>query len=160
MNTYQLRRPDNSIATTVIASSMPPAVAPNKGVWELVPPVVPTLADTITAKLADLAAYRYSRETGGITVGGATVPTTRDSQALITGAYTALKNGVTSQVNYKAAGGIWLTLTAAQFYPVAEAVFGHVQACFDNERAHSQAIQALTSGATVQAYDFTTGWPA
>lgn len=110
-------------------------------------------------RMAQLAKYRYGKETGGITVGGATIETSRDSQALITGAYTALKNGMSAQVNYKANGNIWITLTAAQFYPVAEAVFAHVQACFDNEKVHSQAIQALTSATDVLAYDFTTGWP-
>jgi len=41
---------------------------------------------------------------------------------------------------------------------IADAVRGHVQSCFDNEKAHSDALNALTTAAEVAAYDFTTGW--
>ena len=48
------------------------------------------------------AARRFEIETGGVTVGGSTVSTDRDSQAMITGAYTYVQAFGAMTVPFKA----------------------------------------------------------
>ena len=118
-----------------------------------------TLADAAAEKLAALSALRFQKETAGVAVSGATVKTDRHSQAALTGAYTSLKNGLVPGIDWKAAGGVWVSLTLAQVEPMAQAVAAHVQACFTAERAHAEAIAALATVEAVDAYDIGTGWP-
>jgi len=42
---------------------------------------------------------------------------------------------------------------------ISQAVAAHVQACFSNEKVHSEAISALATKEEIEAYDITTGWP-
>jgi len=109
-------------------------------------------------KLAALAAYRYAKETGGITVSGATIKTDRESQALIAGAklYSDLNEAVL--IDWKAENG-WVQINRAAIVAISQAVAAHVQACFSQEKVHSEAINALTTAAEIEAYDITTGWP-
>lgn len=114
----------------------------------------PTLAEAKATKLAAVAAFRYVRETAGI--GG--FRTDRESQALLTGAALAATLDAGYTVDWKGEAG-WVTLNAAQLLAAAQAVRAHVQACFSNERAHTEAIEALATVEAVQAYDVSTGWP-
>lgn len=123
-------------------------------------PPVRTVADAQSEKLAALAAMRYARETAGLVINGATVKTDRESQAALTGAYTSLKNGLVSAIDWKADGRVWVSLSLAQVEAMAQAVAAHVQACFTAERAHAESISALTTVEAVDAYDVSTGWPA
>lgn len=118
------------------------------------PGVLRPLADVKASRLAELAALRYARETGG--VGG--FRTDRESQALLTGAALAASLDAGYTVDWKGEGG-WVTLNATQLLAAAQAVRAHVQACFSNERAHADAIAALTDPAAVVAHDLSTGWP-
>lgn len=108
----------------------------------------------------DLVAYaadkRWHVETGGITVGGALVDTSRDSQAMITGAYAYSQANPTEAINYKAASG-WVTLDAATMAVIATAVGAHVQACFAVEAQVAVEIEAgtITTTAEIDAAD----WP-
>lgn len=113
----------------------------------------------IDIRLAELAAYRYSKETAGIIVAGNIVNTERDSQALITGAALAATLDANYTVKWKAQGG-WMQMDAATIIAVASSVRAHVQACFDNEAAHDTVMRAITDPAELIAYDFTTNWPA
>lgn len=119
-----------------------------------------TLVDARNDKLQFLAETRYHRETAGIAVGGVLVMTDRQSQAALTGAYTSLKNGLLTSIDWKAAVGVWVSLSLAQVEPMAQAVAAHVQACFTAERAHAEAIAVLATVEAVDAYDISTGWPA
>lgn len=116
-----------------------------------------TLAECKAVKLAQLAAYRYEQETGGITVSGVPVDTGRDSQSLMTAARIIAKEDANYTVNWKGESG-FVTLNAAAIIAIADAVRGHVQSCFDNEKAHSDAINALPTPAAVDVYDIATGW--
>ena len=116
-----------------------------------------SLGDCKAAKLAQLAAHRYAQETGGITVSGVPVKTDRESQSLMTAARIIAKEDSNYSVNWKAGAG-FVTLNAATLIAIADAVRGHVQDCFDSEKVHTDAINALTTAAAVDAYDFTTGW--
>lgn len=103
----------------------------------------------------DLIAYaanrRWQAETGGITVGGALIDTSRESQAMITGAYSYAQVRPEKLIKFKAASG-WVDLDAATVATIATAVGDHVQACFD---AEAEAVAAITDGTvtTVEQVD-------
>ena len=109
----------------------------------------------------DLVGYaadkRWQVETGGITVAGATVDTSRESQAMITGAYAYSQANPTEMIKFKAASG-WVSLDAATLAVIATAVGAHVQACFAVEESVAAEIVAgtITSTEEIDA----AGWPA
>ena len=109
-------------------------------------------------RLADLAALRYQHETAGITLNGMTIETDRQSQALITGAWSFSQLNPAVLIDWKGVNG-WIQIDAATITAIAGAVATHVQSCFSAERVHAEAIAALETVEAVQAYDFTTGWP-
>ena len=114
----------------------------------IVPEVVPpTLAEVKTAKLAELAAARYTEEIGGIVVGSVTIATDRESQAMMTGAYVSLKQGLMQSVIWKGDDG-WVTATLTEIEPIAQAVGQHIQACFTKE---SQLAAQVAAAETVEA---------
>lgn len=121
----------------------------------------------------DLATYKTERkdavsqkkwevETGGITIDGAVIDTTRESQGLINGAYSlALRKADQPgfSINFRGSNG-WVTLDAATMIAIGEAVALHIQASFDRFRELEEAIDACTTVEQVAAIDITTGWPA
>jgi hypothetical protein len=125
----------------------PPAPAPTlEGLQGL-------LRDAATAK-------RWEVETGGLTLpNGARVLTRIEDQNRISNAVTnALRLGLAS-VSFKSADGEFFTTPIADLVAIADAVGLHVQACFDAERGHYEAIAALGSVPEAQAYDVAAGWP-
>lgn len=112
---------------------------------------------TAAGLTAYAAARRYSVETGGITVNGASIDTTRESQSLITGAYAYSQANPEAAITFKAKSG-WVTLSAEQVAGIATAVAAHVQAAFATEQAVDAAIDAgtITTTAEVDGAD----WPA
>jgi len=120
-------------------------------------PPARTLASAKEDKLAALAAARYQRETAGLIIGPATIMTDRASQAMITGAYVAVQIDPTRQIDFKGADG-WIKIGAPMVMQIAAAVSSHVQAHFTAERAHAEAIEALGTIETIDAYDIETGW--
>ena len=109
------------------------------------------------SKLSELAAYRYSKETAGITLNGAVIATDLESQAKINGAWAFAQLNPSILIDWKAESG-WIQIDATTITAIAGAVASHVQACYTHERVHSTAISALTTVEAVQQYDFTTGW--
>lgn len=110
-----------------------------------------TLASAKAKKLAQIAEWRFIAETAGVTLNGAAIRTDRESQAQLTGAYTSLKNGFLTSVNWKAANGQWVSLSLEQIEPIAAAVAQHVQACFDAEMALTQQVNAAQTIEAVNA---------
>ncbi len=122
-------------------------------------PPPPTLEEIRTAKLASLAAYRWQRETAGITVGGVVIKTDRESQSLLNGALKLFDlDPVLGGIDWKGENR-WVLVNKATLEAVGLAVGAHVQACFTREKVHAEAIEALTTAEAIEAYDFTTGWP-
>ena len=105
-----------------------------------------------------IARTRYEHETGGTTVDGMHVATDRQSQALITGAFSSAKDAQESgdpfSIRWKSAGG-WVELDADQMIGLGRAVRQHVQACFDREKELTEAVAAGTF--TEAMLD--EGWP-
>lgn len=108
----------------------------------------------------DLVAYaaekRWQVETGGITVGGAAIDTSRESQAMITGAYAYSQANPDETISFKAASG-FVSLDAATLAAIATAVGAHVQACFAAEAAVLDDIGdgAITTTEEIDGY----AWP-
>lgn len=113
------------------------------------------LADAKASRLADLAAVRFARETGGV----AGFRTDRESQSLIVGAALAATLDPAYTVEWKSSAG-WVTLNAAQLLAAAQAVRTHVQGCFSNERALAAEIDAAADLQAVLAIDLGQGWPS
>lgn len=109
------------------------------GGWTSPPSAPPSTMELISYA----ATRRYSVETGGIQVDGVQIDTTRDSQAMISGALAYVQTSGATSVEFKAASG-WITLSAEQVKAIALAVAAHVQRCFSAERI---ADEAITSGA-------------
>lgn len=131
--------------------------------WRTIKLTAPEIAERLAAVkaqlLADATAKRWAVETGGVTFpDGTHVSSTTDDQNRIT---TVIANaalaGVTS-VDFKAASG-WVTLTMPELQGIAAAIAIHVQGCFSAERAHHDAITALTTLPAARAYDVGQGWP-
>lgn len=105
---------------------------------------------------ADLAAYasqvRFARETAGIEVGGERIDTSRESQALITGAHALALAEPDEAIDFKSSTG-WVVIDSAAMILVALAVARHVRACFRTERAVAAAIAAgtITTQAEIDA---------
>jgi len=142
-----------------VALADPPNVDPRAFVVvETEPGIYETSARPLAAVKADriaaAAALRWQTQTAGI--GG--FRTDPESQSLLTGATLQAMLDPAYTVDWKTSAG-WVQLSAAQIIAAAQAVRAHVQACFDAERAHAQAIEALATAESVLAYDIDSGWP-
>lgn len=72
---------------------------------------------------------RWELETGGIFFAGLPIETSRESQALIHGAFSLAQMDAEASFRFKA-GEAFITLSSAQIIAIGEAVARHVQACF------------------------------
>lgn len=109
---------------------------------------------TTAQHLTIIAARRFDEETRGISINGMVVDTSRDSQALITGAALQATLDPTYTVRWKTGAG-FVELNAEQIIGMATSVRAHVQACFDRE---SELIAAVNAG-TYTADMLGQGWP-
>ena len=112
-----------------------------------------TLDEAKAAKKAEIAAARYAAEIAGVTVGGFTVRTDRESQALITGAALKASQDATYTCRWKTESG-FVTLDSATIIAVADAVRTHVQGCFDAEYAKCVLIDAAQTVEDVEAVEW------
>lgn len=97
-------------------------------------------------KLKEIATARFREETGGIVVDGIRFDTSRESQALLTGA--ALQASIDSSYTcrWKAADG-FVNLSANDLLRIASLVRSHVQECFEKEAIVSSQILSAISKA-------------
>ncbi len=105
------------------------------------------------SKLDALAAFRYQKEIGGVLFNGMTVPTDRQSQSMLTGAYNAMQIDPTRIINWKTNMG-YLQLDAATITMLSSVVANHIQSCFTREMELAAAIEIDVNT------DITTGWPS
>lgn len=130
----------------------------------LIVPPPKTLPEAVSSRKNDLAAYRYDKEVGGITMdNGMKVATDDRSKGLIAGARIDIIDDPTILTDFKAETG-WIQIDAATVTLISSAVVAHVRTCFAVEKQHSDAIDALaalpaTTVADIEAYDITSGWP-
>jgi len=116
--------------------------------------------DTLKIKALDeLSRYRYSIEVNGITINGTRIDTSRDSQAMINGAY-AYSQATGGNIEFKTPSG-FVTLTAEEIKEIALAVGLHVQDCFSVEKTHTNNINQLSDAEAIKIYmqsNVLTGW--
>ena len=161
---YSLISPDGTLLRTLEFDIDPPQLAAGKGRW--LPDIRPAhnprthrIAPVLPVPDGVSAVTRYTHETAGVVHGGVVISTDRESQAALTGAYTALKSGLVSEVQWKGQDG-WLTLGLSQIEPIAARVAGYVQTCFARERELATQIQQLAGDPeAVIEFSIDTGWP-
>ena len=161
MTTYALKQNGETI-NTIVLNNLNDWPIPDGCELVALPEPEPApveLSDIKAQRLNELAAYRFTKETAGITLNGMTIETNRESQALITGAWSFSQLNPAVLIDWKAESG-WIQIDAATIAGIAGAVAAHVQACFSAERIHAEAILALETSEEVAAYDVTMGWPA
>lgn len=116
-----------------------------------------TASDKAMLALAEerrrIKARRDEALVSGTLVAGVAVQTDDLSQQRIVGAALAASMDPQAEVNWKAADGTFVTLSAPQILAIAQGVRAHVQACFDRE---AELLSALDAGAP---YDIEDGWP-
>lgn len=104
-------------------------------------------------KRSEIAASRFNRETGGITIAGMAVATDRSSQAMISGALLSVSRNPAMLIDWKKSDGSWIQIDKATVETIADAVSAHVQACFSAERARCDALQSIADFEAVIAFD-------
>lgn len=112
-----------------------------------------------TRRLSELAALRYTKETGGIEVSGQNIKTDRESQAMLNGALAFVTQSPAALIDWKVAPGEFVQLNAAQITAIATAVAQHVQACFSAEKDHAELIANCNTPQAAAQHDITVGWP-
>jgi len=106
----------------------------------------------IEKKVKDLAAYRYQKETGGISINGFQMYTDRDTQGKIQSAAIRAEKDPEFTVQWKTMDGNFITLDASTIIEIGNAVFDHVQACYAREAELQLEIEKDPDT------DITTGW--
>ena len=119
------------------------------------PVVSNDLADVKNRKKAEIASARLAYEIAGVTVSGVNVMTDRESQALLFGAYTALKEGFVESLDWKTGNGSFVTVTVADVTLFAQALANHIQTAFATERDLVSQIDAAATEQEVSA----VAWP-
>ena len=131
-------------------------------VWDGVsfaPPPEPVIVITADARKAELASIRWAKETGGVSVTGMRIDTSRESQNMINGAVAFANRNPDAKIDFKAASG-WIALDAATVLFIGDLVATHVQKCYSRERELSDEIDRLADDAeALAALDIKKGWP-
>jgi len=146
------------LTTTDADSNVASWVAAGNVITPYIPPLVDdSYPPTIPNLISYAANKRYTLETGGITINGVSVDTSRDSQAMINGAYIYITTSGAPSIAYKSDSG-WITMDAATIKAIALAIGQHVQNCFLSEQAIDIAINAgtITTFVQIESYNWTT----
>ncbi|QIL69516.1 DUF4376 domain-containing protein [Diaphorobacter sp. HDW4B] len=131
-------------------------VRPTEVVDMRIPENLDMLKLRLTTKLAEV---RWLREVGGTTLNGVALETDAVAQNKITGAYARATRSPNATVSWKGPDG-FTVLSAAEIFAVGDAVFDHVQHCFERERVLSDQINAATTVSALLEIDLDTGWGA
>lgn len=110
-----------------------------------------TLEEWKAVKLAEIANWRWVRETGGVTFNGLQIDTDRESQATITGALVSMQGGLLESIEWKTKTGAFVTLDLAAVQAVAQVVAAHVQLSFSLEKQLVALVDVAQTIEDVQA---------
>jgi hypothetical protein len=105
-----------------------------------------------------VAAFRLSMETGGITVSGVAIDTSRPAQAMLNQAYASLQAGFIQSVDWKGSSG-WHALGLPEITALAQAAAVHVESCFSKEKAICSQLDALADE-DLESFDIAAAWAA
>lgn len=123
-----------------------------------VQPYVPTLADVMARKLAEIEAYDMSEAVNGFVLDGVTVWLDK-----------ATRVGLMNSLNCEKAAGhtettLWLgtwaiSLNVERAMQLLAAVELYALECYNVTAAHKATVESLGSAEEVEAYDHTAGYP-
>ena len=118
------------------------------------------LADAKTERLAALAGIRWQATQAFTYDGVAGVPADSAMTAVlgVVVADTVAPTG--GSITWKLKDGEFRTWSVDDVAAYGIAIRAHVQACFDNEQALSDAVLAAADFAGLDSIDLTSGWPA
>lgn len=144
-------------------------IHPGKVTEEFVPePVPPTLNEIRAEALQAVKDRSWRAEISGLRLNGLSIPTDRQSQAMITGAVVASLLNPDETIRWQTGDStpdgapVFADLDADRLRAVGLAVRAHVQACFDLREAKCAAVSALKSAEAVADWlkeNLETGWP-
>lgn len=109
---------------------------------------------------SQVTAAKWRAIEGGVSVGGIPVTTDADSRAMLQGLAIAASAGAIQQAPFKAADGVFRTLTGQQALAIFAAVVSHVQACYAREAELFAAIDAAPTWQDVMEIDPGAGFPS
>lgn len=92
---------------------------------------------------AQVAAYRYDVEVGGIVYDGMEVKTDRESQSTVASSMMSFMAGVLESINFKFGNG-WKVFDATTFPAFAKVFSFHVGNCFASESLVMSQLQEMT----------------
>ena len=111
----------------------------------------PTLDQAKVAAKGRLAAIRFSRETGGITVNGTNVLTDRDTQDALDRIFSCYdRQLISGAIDFRMPDG-WTSMTEPQLRAIAGLIAQHVQACWSAQRVAEEAVDTATTVEAVEA---------
>ena len=110
-------------------------------------------------RLDELADTRWNHQIAGMDFNGVFIQTDDTTALKILGCRVAVDVDPTLTFKWKTPAG-FVELNHDYIVAISDGVRGHIQACFDNENFHLDAIDALTTPEEVINYDLTTGWPS
>jgi hypothetical protein len=129
--------------------------------WEVyvAPVYVPTLEDIKSRKVEEILAYDSSSEINEFSMGGLPIWLDKATRAglLLRFEAEAKVDRETTTLWY---GGQSFTLPLAQAQQILIALELYASECYDRTQAHIAAVNAMESKEAVEAYDYTTGYPA
>ena len=123
------------------------------------PVIVPTLEEIKANKIEAILAYDSSEAVNEFSMGGLPIWLDKATRAGLLLRFEAeAKAGRTSTTLWYNGLPFTLPLTYAQEILIALELYA--SACYDNTQRHIAEVQKLESKEAVEAYDYTTGYPA
>ncbi len=111
-------------------------------------------------RLADLAAERWARTQTFSYDGVDAVPADSALVAVVGVVVGAQVVTPVEPITWKLRDGEFRSWSVEQITDYGIAIRAHIQACFDNERALTAAIQAAATHEDLQAINLAVGWPS
>ena len=122
-------------------------------------PYVPTLEEVKANKVEEILAYDSSQAVNEFSMGGLPIWLDKATRAGLLLRFEAeAKAGRTSTTLWYNGLPFTLPLTYAQEILIALELYA--SACYDNTQSHIAEVQKMESKEAVEAYDYTTGYPA
>ena len=129
--------------------------------WEIyvAPVYVPTLEEIKVQKVEEILAYDNSNAVNEFSMGGQPIWLDKATRAGLLLRFEA-ESKVGRETTTLWYGGQPFTLPLAQAQQILIALELYASECYDRTQAHIAAVNAMESKEAVEAYDYTTGYPA
>lgn len=89
-----------------------------------------------------IANKRFEEEVSGTEWNGYSVPTDRNTQAVLTSMNLRVERDPTYTEEFKISDNVWVTLDKDNIIALGDVVFGHVSQCFRRERELSELLES------------------